>query len=60
MDRILSELFGGDEPGAGTDTRSDTADKPDDPERKARREARQQRKARKLRKEYDLPEPRAS
>jgi hypothetical protein len=45
MDRILSELFGGDEPGAGTDTRSETADKPADPGRKSRREARQQRKA---------------
>jgi hypothetical protein len=56
MDRILSELFGGDEPGAGTDTRSDTADKPDDPERKSRREARQQRKtdaeARRSRKDF--------
>ena len=30
MDRILSELFGGDEPEAGADTRSDTADKPAD------------------------------
>src|SRR5918997_435305 len=45
MDRILSELFGGDEPDAGTGTRSDTTDKPADPEREARREARRQRKA---------------
>ena len=54
MDRILSELFGGDEPGTGT--RSETADKPADPEREARREARQQRKvdaeARRSRKEF--------
>jgi hypothetical protein len=54
MDRILSELFGGDEPGTGT--RSDAADKPADPEREARREARQQRKAdaeaRRSRKEF--------
>jgi hypothetical protein len=56
MDRILSELFGGDEPGTGTGTRSDTAGKPADPEREARREARQQRKAdaegRRSRKEF--------
>ena len=45
MDRILSELFGGDEPEAGAGTRSDTADKPADPEREARHEARQRRKA---------------
>jgi hypothetical protein len=45
MDRILSELFGGDESQAGTGTPSDTADKPADPEREARREARQRRKA---------------
>src|SRR5215207_1025271 len=44
MDRILSELFGGDEPDAGASTRSDTADKPADPEREARNEARQRRK----------------
>ncbi len=44
MDRILSELFGGDEPAAGADTRSETADKPADPEREAGREARQRRK----------------
>src|SRR5215216_540899 len=56
MDRILSELFGGDEPDAGTGTRSDTANKPADPEREARREARQRRKAdaeaRRSRKEF--------
>jgi hypothetical protein len=56
MDRILSELFGGDEPDAGTGTRSDATDKPVDPEREARREARQQRKAdaeaRRSRKEF--------
>ena len=56
MDRILSELFGGDEPDAGTGTRSDTTDKPADPEREARREARQRRKAdaeaRRSRKEF--------
>src|ERR671920_858358 len=45
MDKMLSELFGGDEPDAGTGTRSDTADKPADPEREARREVRQRRKA---------------
>ena len=45
MDRILSELFGSDEPAAGAGTRSDTADKPADPEREASREARQRRKA---------------
>ena len=45
MDKMLSELFGGDEPDAGTGTRSDTADKPADPEREARREARKRRKA---------------
>jgi hypothetical protein len=45
MDRMVSELFGGDEPDAGAGTRSDRADKPADPEREARREARQQRKA---------------
>ena len=56
MDRILSELFGGDESDAGTGARSDTADKPADPERAARREARQRRKtdaeARRSRKEF--------
>ncbi len=56
MDRILSELFGGDEPAAGAGTRSDTADKPADPEREASREARQRRKAdaetRRSRKEF--------
>ena len=56
MDRILSDLFGGDEPDAGTGTRADTADKPADPEREARREARQRRKtdaeARRSRKEF--------
>ena len=56
MDRILSELFGGDEPDAGTGTRSDATDKPVDPEREARREARQRRKAdaeaRRSRKEF--------
>ena len=45
MDRILSELFGGDEPDAGAGTRSDTADKPADVERETRHEARQRRKA---------------
>jgi hypothetical protein len=45
MDRMMSELFGGDETDAGTGTRSDTADKPADPEREARREARKRRKA---------------
>jgi hypothetical protein len=45
MDRILSELFGGDEPDAGTGTRSDTVDKPVAPEREAQHEARQRRKA---------------
>ncbi len=44
MDRILSELFGGDEPAAGAGTRSETADKPADPERETGREARQRRK----------------
>jgi hypothetical protein len=56
MDGILSDLFGGDEPDAGTGARSDTTDKPTDPEREARREARQQRKtdaeARRSRKEF--------
>jgi hypothetical protein len=56
MDRILSELFGGDEPDAGAGTRSDAADKPADPERRASREARQRRKAdagtRRSRKEF--------
>lgn len=56
MDKILSELFGGDEPAAGAGTRSDTADKPPDPEREASREARQRRKAdaetRRSRKEF--------
>jgi uncharacterized protein YidB (DUF937 family) len=56
MDRILSELLGGDEPDAGTGTRADTADKPADPEREARREARQRRQAdaeaRRSRKEF--------
>jgi len=56
MDKILSELFGGEESDAGTGTRSDTADKPADPEREARREARQRRKAdaaaRRSRKEF--------
>jgi hypothetical protein len=45
MDKTLSELFGGDEPDAGTGTPSDTANKPADPERAARHEARQRRKA---------------
>src|SRR5918993_1624401 len=56
MDRILSDLFGGDEPDAGTGARSDTTDKPTDPEREAHREARQRRKAdaeaRRSRKEF--------
>jgi hypothetical protein len=56
MDRILSELFGSDEPEAGTGTRSETTDKPADPEGVARRKARQQRKvdleARRSRKEF--------
>ena len=56
MDRILRELFGGDEPEAGGGTRSDTADKPADPERETRHEARQRRKAdaetRRSRKEF--------
>jgi hypothetical protein len=56
MDRILSELFGGDEPDAGAGTRSDTTDRPAGPEREARREARQRRKgdgeARRSRKEF--------
>jgi hypothetical protein len=45
MDRILSELFGGDEPAAGADTRSNTVDKPAELEREARQQARQRRKA---------------
>ncbi|MCC2628981.1 MAG: hypothetical protein K0S14_2631 [Thermomicrobiales bacterium] len=45
MDRILSELFGGDEPAAGVGTRPESADRPADPEREASREARQRRKA---------------
>src|SRR5215210_2894782 len=44
MDRILSELFGGDGPDAGAGTRSETADKPADLEREASRETRQRRK----------------
>lgn len=56
MDRILSELFGGDESQAGTATPTDTPDKQADPEREARREARQRRKvdaeARRSRKEF--------
>lgn len=56
MDRILSELFGGDEPQAAPATRAETTDKPADPEREARREARQRRKAdaeaRRSRKEF--------
>ena len=56
MDRILSELFGGDEPDTTTSARTDQADKSVDPEREARREARQQRKAdaeaRRSRKEF--------
>src|SRR5688500_13948827 len=56
MDRILSELFGGDEPDAGAGTRSGASDKPDDPEREASREARRRRKAdagtRRSRKEF--------
>ena len=56
MDRILSELFGGDEPEAAPATRADSAGKPADPEREARREARQRRKAdaeaRRSRKEF--------
>ena len=43
MDRIMSELFGSDEPDAGAGTRSDTADTQADPEREARRDARQRR-----------------
>src|SRR3954465_12536652 len=45
MDRILSELFGGDEPAAGADTRSNTVDKPAELEREARQQARQRRKS---------------
>jgi hypothetical protein len=56
MDRILRELFGGDEPEAGARTRSDTADTPADPEGQTRHEARQRRKAdsdtRRSRKEF--------
>jgi hypothetical protein len=56
MDRILNELFGGDEPEAGAGTRSDAADKPAGPEREASREARQRRKddaqTRRSRKEF--------
>jgi hypothetical protein len=56
MDRMLSELFGGDEPDAGASTRSHAADRQPDPEREARREARQRRKvdaeARRSRKEF--------
>ena len=56
MDRILSELFGGDQPQAEAGTRADKTDKPADPEREARREARQRRKtdpeAQRSRKEF--------
>ena len=45
MDRILRELFGGDEPEAGSGTRVATPDTPSDPERETRHEACQQRKA---------------
>jgi hypothetical protein len=44
MDRILNELFGGDEPDAGAGTRSDAAVKPANPERKADAAARRSRK----------------
>ena len=45
MDRMVSELFGSDEPDAGSAPRSDSADKPADRDREARHEARQRRKA---------------
>ena len=56
MDRILRELFGGDEPDAGVGTRSDTAAAAADPEQETRHEIRQRRKAdaetRRSRKEF--------
>ena len=45
MDKILSELFGGDEPETAASTQAGQADKPVDPEREAHREARRRRKA---------------
>lgn len=45
MDRTLRELFGDDEPEAGTGTRSDTADQQAGLERETCHEARQRRKA---------------
>ena len=45
MDRILRELFGGDEPGVEAAKRSDTSDTPTAPERETRHRARQRRKA---------------
>src|SRR5215213_3875236 len=45
MDRILGELFGGDEPDAGAGPRSDPADKPADPQRETPHDARHRRKA---------------
>ena len=45
MDRILRELFGGDEPQPAAGTRTETTSGPADSEREARREARQRRKA---------------
>src|SRR5215212_10155735 len=56
MDRILRELFGGDETEVAAGTRSDTTDTAVDSERETRREARQRRKtdgeARHKRKEF--------
>jgi hypothetical protein len=56
MDRILRELFGGDEPDAAMSTPSHTADQQTGPERKTHHEARQRRKAdaetRRSRKEF--------
>jgi hypothetical protein len=45
MDRILRELFGGDEPEAEAAKRSDPSDTPAAPERETRHQARQRRKA---------------
>ena len=56
MDRILGELFGGDEPDAAMGMRSDTADQQTGPKRESRLEARQRRKGdaetRRRRKEF--------
>src|SRR4051812_28587422 len=45
MDRILRELFGGDEPGVEAAKSPDTSDTPTDRERETRHQARQRRKA---------------